>query len=425
MTPGTDKYHAGVPTDRLHKFRDPTIAKMAELASATGATMKVASPAAGTSVGRPQPQTTTEKAGGPFVRHTQPGNLPQFIANAQAFGSMIQQPIVSRPGYYRDFRLLIYANGGVGGGATVAASADAPFNIFSLIQFKDPFGTLLFSLPSYEAYLVHLHSGGSGTGLGTAAVPNNLPSFSAVATGAGASGNFTWSLSLPLEFAKGVGTMPGANASLQPNLQLQVNTSAAIYTTPPATTLPTVNVDVESGFYWLPEGSEIAPPALGTSRQWILQQGNPTISSGGNQRVAFPRLGGYLDTLIIELRDANNARVDAFPAGTSNTNRLILYIDGVPIEDSPMWKLFDDYFISFRGNTRPSGVYVFTRKTSLSQQTEGLLDTGETTISTNPGTLIEVGGNPWGVVGAPPATMNVVVGQIVPRGRMVQGLPEI
>ena len=26
--------------------------------------------------GRPQPQTTVEQPGGPFIRYTQPGNLP-------------------------------------------------------------------------------------------------------------------------------------------------------------------------------------------------------------------------------------------------------------------------------------------------------------------------------------------------------------
>lgn len=381
-------------------------------------------PAAGTSVGRAQPQTTVEKAGGPFVRHTQPGNLPQYIASGVALGGLIQQPLVARPGYYRDFRLLFYATGGVNGTVTVAAATDAPYNIASLIQFKDPFGTLVFSLPSFEAWLVNLHAGGAGTGLGTSAVPANLPSFSAISVGASGTGNFTWSLTLPLEFAKGIGTAPGANAALQPTLQIQLNPSSSVFTTAPGTP-PTVSLDVESDFYWLPEGVDIAPPALGTSRQWILQQANPTISSGGNQRVAFPRLGGFLDTLIIELRDANNARVDAFPAGTANTNRLILYIDGVPIEDSPWWKLIDDYFIAFHGNTRPTGVYVFTRKSSLNQQSNGLLDTGETTLSTNPGTLLEVGGNPWGTISAAPATVNVIVGQIVPRGRMVQGLPEI
>lgn len=381
-------------------------------------------------VGRPQPQTTREAAGGPFVRYTQEGNLPQYISSGNAFGAMVQQPLVARPGYYRDFRIWFYGSGG-SGTTTVAAQADAPYNVASQINFKDPFGTLIFSLPSYEAFLVHQFSGGAGCGLGTAALPANLPSFSAIATGTSSSGNFAWSLTLPLEFAKGVGTAPGANAALQPTLQIQLNTSAAFYSTAPGT-LPTVAVDVESDFYWLPEGSNIAPPALGTSRQWILQQANPSITSGGNQRIAFPRLGGYLDTLIVEIRDTTNARNNAFPGYSSGslslgsaTNRFVLYIDGVPIYDSPMWQALDNQYLTFRGNSAVTGVYTFTRKTSMNQQIEGLLDSGEATISSNPGTLFELQGQPWGTFSNGPAIVNVIIGQIVPRGRMVQGLPEV
>jgi hypothetical protein len=371
-------------------------------------------------VGRPQPQTTVEQPGGPFIRYTQPGNLPQYQAPGFPFGNLIQQPLVSRPGYYRDFRLYFVGGGGAGS-TTVATTTDAPYNVASLVQFKDPFGTLIFSLPSFELYLVNLFSGGAGCGIGAQAAVANFPSFSAVATGASASGNFSLALALPLEFAKGIGTAPGANASVQPTLQVNLNTSTQFYSTAP-TTPPTITLDVESDFYWLPEGAQIAPPALGTSRQWILQVGNPTFAANSNNRISFPRLGGFLDTLILEIRDSANARQAAFPA---LTNRFVLYIDGVPIEDAPMWKLLDDDFIAFSGLTLPTGVYVYTRKTSLNQRSEGLLDTSEASISSNPGTLIEVQGQPWGSGGTPPYTLNVIIGQIVPRGRLPQGLPEV
>lgn len=375
----------------------------------------------GQEAGRAQPQTTGEKPGGPFVRHTQPGNLSQYTQSGVAFGGTISNPLVARPGYYRNFRLLFTASGGVNGTTTVAGATDQPYNISSLIQFKDPFGTLIFSLPSFTGWLVHQHSGGAGCGLGSSALAANLPSWTAMSVGSSGTGNFQWTLTLPLEFSKGLGTSPGANASLQPTLNVQLNPSTSLYTTAPGT-VPTVQLMVESDFYWLPNDENVAPPGLGTSRQWLYQQANPTIASGSNAKVAFPRLGGYLDTLILEIRDANNARVDCFP---SQLNRLQLIIDGVPIEDSPWWKLQDDYFVTFRGNSRPSGVYVFSRKTSLNQQNEGLLDTGEATISSNPGTLFEVMGTPWGTISAAPATVNVTIGQIVPRGRMMQGLSQL
>lgn len=373
-----------------------------------------------TMVGRPQPQTTREGAGGPFVRHTQPGNLPQYVQPNVPFGNLIQNPLVARPGYFRNLRLLFQALGGVNGTTTVATTADSLYAVASQISFKDPFGTLIFSLPSYEAHLVHLFSGGAGCGLGAQADPANLPSFSAVSTGSAGTGDFQWALTLPLEFSKGIGTIPGANASVQPNLSVQLNPATSVFSTSPGT-LPTVTLDVETQFYWLPDES-IAPPALGTSRQWILQQANPTISSAGNQRAAFPRLGGFLDTLILELRDSTNARVAAFP---STMNRFVLYIDGVAIEDAPMWELLDDQAILFDGITVPTGVYVYSRKDSLSQRSLGLLDTGETTLSSNPGTLLESQGQPWGTITNAPAQLNVIVGQIVPRGRLPQGLPEV
>ena len=371
-------------------------------------------------VGRPQPQTTVEQPGGPFIRYTQPGSGPQYQQPGVPFGNLIQNPLVSRPGYTRDLRLYFIGSGG-SGTTTVAATTDAPYNIAGMVTFKDPFGTLLVQLPSFELYLVNLFSGGAGCGVGSTAAVANFPSFAGIATGADASGDFALALSIPLEFAKGIGTAPGANASVQPTLLTNLNASAQFYSVAP-TVLPTMTLAVEQDFYWLPEGAQIAPASLGTSRQWILQVGNPPIAASSNNRISFPRLGGYLDTMILELRDATNARVAAFP---SLTNRFVLYIDGVAIDDAPMWKLLDDAYIAFGGLTLPTGVLVYTRKTSLSQVSHGLLDTSETTLSSNPGTLVEVQGQPWGSGGTPPYTLNVIIGQIVPRGQLPQGLPSV
>lgn len=387
--------------------------------------------APGQEAGRPQPQTTTERGGGPFLRHTQPGNLPQYESPGNAFGQLVQQQIVARPGYYRDFRILVSAVSGANTGTTTA-STEGQKAVFSLLQFKDPFGTLIFAVPSREVYFIDLLSGGAGCGLGAVADPAGFPSWVTMATGSTASGNFRIPMCLPLEFVKGIGTSPGANASLQPTLQLNLAATSAVYAGGGVpTTPPTLTVQVESDFYWLPEQSKIAPPSLGTTRQFILQQANPAIASSGSQRVSLPRLGGFLDTLILELLDSTGARVDNWPgynaSGTLVTpdSRMAVIIDGVPILDQPAWKWNDDFYIAYRGLPRPVGIMAVCRKTSVSQVSEGLCDTGEETLSTNPGTLVEVMGTPWGAITNAPAQLNVVVGQIVPRGRMVQGLPEV
>ena len=68
---------------------------------------------------------------------------------------------------------------------------------------------------------------------------------------------------------------------------------------------------------------------------------------------------------------------------------------------------------------------VLSRRQSLSNIVPPLLDTGETFLSTNPGTLVEVEGAPWGTITNSPATLNVLAGLVVPVGALVTGLPEL
>jgi hypothetical protein len=135
------------------------------------------------------------------------------------------------------------------------------------------------------------------------------------------------------------------------------------------------------------------------------------------------------------MRDSTGARIDgAWPS------RFQLYVDGVPYIDSTMPEIYDDMAIQFGLNAsgsvagnpaaqsviaRPTGTIAFIRKNSLNQQSLGLLDTGESYLSTNPATLIEANFAPAGTFSNSPATMSVLVGQIVPTGAIIQGLPEL
>lgn len=369
--------------------------------------------------GRPQPQTTIEPPGGPFIRHAQPGRRAMYSVSGQAYGSTITQPLVATPGYLSRLRARFNASGGVGGVATVAAQADAPFSVVSLVTLKDAFGTPLIVGPGYEMlYLVPLVSGQYG--LDAAADIKNMPTYSAVATGSGASGNFAFATALPLELAKGYGLISGANASLLPTLQWNLAANSAVYSTAPATTVPVIGIDVDADFYWLPDAVNVEPPGLGTTEQWVLQQATPSIGSAASTMVSLPRLGGFLSTIILVMRDSTGARID-----TAWPTRIQIMVDGVPLIDSRWDELQDDFYNAFGGITRPTGVMAITRKTSLSQKSLGLLDTGEAYLSTNPGTLVQVNASPWGTVSNAPATLNVIVGQVVPSGALIQGLPEL
>ena len=373
--------------------------------------------------GRPQPQTTVEPPGGPFLRHTQMGRRPQYSLSGQALGGLITQPLVAAPGYARKFRLRFAATGGVNAGTTTAA-ADAPFSAVSLVTLRDAFGTPLIVGPGWEMLKAVPKYGGQ-FGLHALSDPVNLPSFSAVAGGAAGSGNFTFQSTLPLEFSQAYGVVSMANASLLPTIQLQLGASSAVYTAAP-TTLPTLRIDNDLDFYWLPEGVVIEPPGLGTTCQWVLQVANPTIASAASQLVALPRLGGFLTSLIFVFRDSTNARSDSILP----TERIRIYVDGVPLVDTRVDQLIDDMQIQYAGTAaaqwaRDAGVLALTRKTSMNQESLGLLDTGEQFLSTNPGTLIQVEGAPWGTFGNSPASLNALVGQVVPAGSLIQGLPEL
>jgi hypothetical protein len=255
-------------------------------------------------------------------------------------------------------------------------------------------------------------------------------------------GNFTFSTYIPLEFAKAYGVISSANASLLPTLQFNLNTAAGFYGTTVPSTPPTMAFTVDQDFYWLPDGVAVEPPGIGTTEQWVYQPANPTIGSAGTTNVQLPRLGGFLSVVIAELRDANGARTTtgANSGWPGPGGRVRFIVDGVPLIDSLFTTLQDDMAINFEVGTGiggtavaaptsqvpiPTGVLALSRKNGLSQVGMGLFDTGETYLSTNPGTQLEFAAAPWGQVTTGPMTLNALCGQVVPSGAMIQGLPEV
>lgn len=386
----------------------------------------------GVAAGRPQPQTTVEPPGGPFVRHSQAGRRSMYNVTGVAVSGLVGNPLVAAPGYTRGYRVKIVATGGTAATTGTTVVGDFPGAICSLVQLKDSFGTPLIVGPGYETLqLLQLYGGQFG--LGNVSDVRNLPTSSPVATATGTAGNFVLSTFLPLEFAKAYGVISSANASLLPTLQFNVAPAASIYGTAP-TLLPTFQFIVDQDFYWLPEGVSVEPPGIGTTMQWIYQPANPTIGSAATVQVQLPRLGGYLSTIIADLRGSDGTRTASFP---SSGNRLRFLVDGVPLIDSDIDTIFDDLAIQMgigagvnnngttTNNTRPSGTLAISRKQSLGQTSLGLLDTGESYLSTNPGTQVEFAAAPWGAVASAPAVLNALCGQVVPSGALIQGLPEV
>jgi hypothetical protein len=391
----------------------------------------------GTVAGRPQPQTTSEPAGGPFVRHAPDGRRAQYVA-ATGFNGFLGLPTVSMPGYAKGYKLQTQIN------ATNTATpptlvADFPDSFYSLVQMKDAFGTQLLTGPGFNILReVNLYSGQFGLDL--MRDPQNSPIQNVYNTAASSASTITFSRYLSFEFAKAYGVISGANAALLPVLQLNTAATSGLFSANPPTTGLSAQETLDSDFYWLPS-APTDPPGLGTTCQWILQPCNPTIASAFNGLVQLPRLGGYLTMLILELRGSTGLR----QADTAWPTRPKILIDGVPLIDTLMTTWFEDIAIStgigagaaFVSNAanitqtgtipvpRPPGTIGINRKTSLSQRDFGLLDTGEIFLNTNPGTQLEMAGYPWGTQANAPSTLNAIVGQVVPSGQLIQGLPEV
>jgi hypothetical protein len=297
---------------------------------------------------------------------------------------------------------------------TYAAAPDAPWNLFNPIQFKDPWGTPIITGDGYSIlYLAAKYSGQMGV-LG-AADRGQLPSYSAVSATTGA---FQFNSGIPVEGTKGYGVISVGNASVMPTLLAQPASASSFFTTPPTTPgLVQTNVDLE--YYDVDPSNPVAPPGNGTTFQMVVVQGNQTVGGGTNTRVQLPRTGGYLTVPIFILRDSTNARVD----GYNSSGRVRLYVDGVPRFDDTFGELQDRMYEEFQ-TTRPAGVIAYNFKDSLARLSLGLLDTLETAMQTNPGTLVELEMTPWGTAGTPPYTLSNLQIQVVPAGIIAQGLVE-
>jgi hypothetical protein len=378
---------------------------------------QMANPAIG-AAGTPVAQSTRQHgAGGPFVRYARAASRPGYSRSGDAFGANITQALSAAPGYLRWLDCTFVASGGTGTAAV--AGADTPFSLISFLQLKDPWGTPLVTGDGYSIFnLLNLY-GGQGTGsLYPGNDPAQLDTWSAMST----AGNFTFRSIIPVEGTKGYGVVSIGNSSVLPALQLQLNTAAGTYGTVP-TGSPTIATTVDEFYYDVDPTNPHEPPGNGSTFQTAVVQGSQAIGSAASVRVGIPRTGGYITSLIFVLRDSTGARID-WAAATSQA-RVRLYIDGVPRFDETWFQVKDRMKQFTNGKAYQTGVVAYSFKQSLSQLSLGYLDTLETAMQTNPGTLIEVEMTPWGTIANAPAQLSAIVTQLVPSGPVAQGLPEV
>ena len=366
--------------------------------------------------GRPQPQTSQQATQGPFLRHARAASRPGY-AISSAYSAQITNPLAAAPGYLRYLDLTFAAVAGTTTGA--AFQADGPYNLATLIQVRDPWGTPLLTGDGYSLlYLLAKYGGQFLSPIYPANTPSQLPSFSTVVATTGA---YTFRSMVPLEGTKGYGTVSIGNSSVMPSLTMALASGATVLSGT-LTSLGAINVTVDEFYYDIDPTYPVEPPGNGSTFQTSVVVGNQTIGANSSTRVQLPRTGGYLTSLILVARDANGVRQDIW----NSTGRVRVYIDGVPRFDETFLQLQDRMYGMTDGTPRDTGVAAYSIfKASLSQLTLGLLDTLEQALQTNPGTLLEVEMTPWGSGGTSPYQLQAIITQLVPSGPIAQGLPEV
>lgn len=248
----------------------------------------------------------------PFTRAAYEHVEPFHDSSAQLGAASIAQSPIDIPavGYARAVVLLVTLTGGAQGAAVVAGKEDAPFSVLDEIVIRDVNGVpIVGPVNGYEAFLKQKWLPNTEWGCD--------PRASVVYSGIDASGNATFLVRLPLEIGSrdGLGSLPNQNSASTYKLEFTRVASSTLYTTAPATTLPTVRVRAFLEAWTQPSGTDlrgrpqaVTPPALGTTQ--FIRHEVKAISSGENT-LRLSRVGNLVRGLIFVLRTAAGARSDA------------------------------------------------------------------------------------------------------------------
>jgi hypothetical protein len=196
--------------------------------------------------------------------------------------------------------------------ATVVFNADMPPGVFSTVNFHDAQGTSIVG--SFDSFTLAMAMKWFGF------TNNSDPTTSAVysvtsGVGSGAGGSFTIMFRIPIEVVSrtGVGSQINTDTQSPLVLSLTVNSSAAIYATPP-TNPPTVSVVISYGGYWNQSGNpnSFATPTAVGSLNYVNWTNYPGLNGQTQFQLGNVGLGNSIANLMfINRATAGAARSDA------------------------------------------------------------------------------------------------------------------
>lgn len=272
----------------------------------------------------------------------------------QALGSSITplNPIqIPAVGFLRKLQLKVTATLTAG----TAFTADGPFNLLSMIEFRTAAGNdIVTPVTGYQLYLMNKYA--HPTVFGPYADPKDI-GFSSTA---GTAAEFYLDIPFEIDPETGLGSIPALASNRSYQLQIQL----APFSVVTNATSGNVTIDVMAYYWTEPPASSAsgvpqatAPAGLGMINQW--QYESPVITPG-DKITKLNNVGNIIRTQIFVLRNAAGARVDTdFPAITE------IYLDNEQLFYLPKadWKriMRQTYGLTAAENAKQgldSGVYV-------------------------------------------------------------------
>jgi hypothetical protein len=207
-----------------------------------------------------------------------------------------------------------------GNSATVVFNTpDSPLNVFSTVNFTTAGGTsIVGSFDSFTASVVQKYGGyARNPDVRNSAVYSTTPGSGA------AGGSFTEVFRIPVEIVSrsGFGSLSNTSTEAPLQLNLVLNTSAAVYTTAP-TVLPTVSVKGSLLGYWAGPSGRATPRNFGTTQFWNQQTYNALNGAQTYTLQAPPGMGNKHRNWVAINRTTAGARSTAdFPSPLNLTFR--------------------------------------------------------------------------------------------------------
>lgn len=252
----------------------------------------------------------------------------QNVASADWASGYTQTFDIPTFGYLSGWVLTVLGTGGVNGTKTVAVNADAPWNLFSNIQYTDVNGTPLMSLDGYAFYLTRLLGG-----FFRSRPDQSTFGYSAPSVGAAGTGNFTAKFECMGEFGTdGLGCLPNMDSGAQYHIDLTYADPTKFFTTTPGT-VPGLSVVNELYARTRPPAMDKSgraqatqPPAAGTAQYWMSQTAN--VLEGDNT-IQIKRTGNIIRNHYLIFRDSSGSRSSADSTGVTPTTIQFNYDAGI------------------------------------------------------------------------------------------------